>query len=103
VGTLIGAGHLHLTVLCGNPKAGSRTLHIAEALVAQLLAHGSYVTAIPLMTGGDLTHALGPEVSMAKLDEKIAAWVTTNVAALRHVAALAPHTASSVEDAAVRP
>lgn len=28
---------LNVTIVCGNPKAGSRTLHIAEALVARLL------------------------------------------------------------------
>lgn len=170
---------LNVTILCGNPKAGSRTLHIAETLVETLLSPGAFtlttvdlaehtdqifawpsetmsalnqtvadsdllivasptykatytgllkgfldrypaeglagVTAIPLMTGGDLAHSMGPEVNlrpllvelgastptkglyfvmsdMDKLAEKVQTWVAGNSASLRAVA----HVASGV-------
>jgi len=164
---------LNVTILCGNPKKGSRTLRIAETLVEQLVRAGqstvtvidlaehadhifewpsdlmaglnqivadsdllvvasptykatytgllkafldrypaeglSGVTAIPVMTGADLRHSMGPEVNlrpllvelgasvptkglyfvmseMDHLDEKVQAWVEVNAASLRSVA-----------------
>jgi FMN reductase len=167
---------LKVTVLCGNPKPGSRTLKIAETLVSRLLPPGGYamttidlaehagqifewpsddmvalnqvvvqsdllvvasptykatytgllkgfldryaadglaqVVAIPVMTGGDLRHAMGPEVNlrpllvelgaavptralyfvmsdMEKLEERIDEWIVTNAALLRSSATVA--------------
>lgn len=170
---------LRVTILCGNPKKGSRTLHIAETLVSRLVAAGgadvttidlaeysphifewpsdimaginqaaadsdllvvasptyksSYtgllkgfldrypaeglagVVAIPVMTGADLGHAMGPEVNlrpllvelgasvptkglyfvmseMDQLEAKVESWVATNAALLQSVSSVAATT-----------
>ncbi|QEE62063.1 NAD(P)H-dependent oxidoreductase [Salinibacterium sp. dk2585] len=170
---------LRVTILCGNPKKGSRTLRIAEALVSHLVAPGeadvttvdlaeysqhifewpsdvmaqinqaaadsdllvvasptykaSYtgllkgfldrypaeglagVVAIPVMTGADLGHAMGPEVNlrpllvelgasvptkgfyfvmseMDQLEARVQNWVAANAALLRSVSNVAANT-----------
>ncbi|MCD4532898.1 NAD(P)H-dependent oxidoreductase [Nocardioides sp. cx-169] len=130
---------MHVTIVVGNPKAGSRTRQVAEALAHKLLAPGSYdlevidlaehtseifawpsatmaelnarvaasdlvlvasptykatytgllkafldrypsnglrgVVAIPVMTGADLAHSMGPDVNLAPLLTELGASV----------------------------
>jgi FMN reductase len=132
---------LKVSIVVGNPRAQSRTLRVAETVVRQLLAPGTYelttidlaehssrifewpsqemgrlnqavadsdllvvasptykatytgllksfldrysanglrgVTAVPVMTGSDLTHAMGPEVNLRPLLVELGASVPT--------------------------
>jgi FMN reductase len=164
---------LNVTILVGNPKAGSRTRHVAQTLLERMLVPGSYTTtvidlaehsgeifqwpsdsmaalnatvaasdlllvasptykatytgllkgfldrypaaslagvvAVPIMTGADLGHSMGPEVNlrpllvelgasvptrglyfvtseMDRLEERVDAWLATNAPMLRSIA-----------------